>query len=135
MPSITTFLMFNQGAEAAVARYKEIFPQTHATGPLEFEIDGQRFAAYNGGDHFKFSEGFSIMVACDSQAEIDKYWNALLAEGGRESHCGWLVDPFGVSWQIVPKHLGKLISTKAGLAAMLSMQKLDIATLEAAASL
>lgn len=77
MPSITTFLMFNQGAEAAVARYKEIFPQTRKTGPLEFEIDGQRFAAYNGGDHFKFTEGFSIMVACDGQAELDHYWEAL----------------------------------------------------------
>ena len=132
MPSITTFLMFNTGAEAAVARYKEIFPQARRTGPLEFEIEGQRFAAFNGGDHFKFSEGISIMVSCDTQAEIDHYWDALLAEGGKPTACGWLNDAFGVSWQIVPRNIGALISTKAGFAAMMKMQKLDIAALEAA---
>lgn len=134
MPTITTFLMFNQGAEAAVARYKEIFPQTRELGPLEFEIEGQRFAAYNGGDHFKFTEGFSIMVSCDGQAELDHYWDALLAEGGKPTMCGWLTDAFGVSWQIVPRNIHQLISTKAGIEAMLSMQKLDIAALERAAS-
>jgi predicted 3-demethylubiquinone-9 3-methyltransferase (glyoxalase superfamily) len=134
MPTITTFLMFNQGAEAAVARYKEVFPQTRALGPLEFEIEGQRFAAFNGGPHFKFSEAISIMVSCDGQAEIDRYWDALLAEGGKPSRCGWLTDAFGVSWQIVPRNIRELISTKAGVAAMMSMQKLDIATLQAASS-
>lgn len=134
MPTITTFLMFNKGAEAAVARYKEIFPQKRQLGPLEFEIEGQRFAAYNGGDHFKFTEGFSIMVSCDDQAELDGYWEALLAEGGKPTMCGWLTDAFGVSWQVVPRNIHELISTKAGVAAMLEMQKLDIATLEAASS-
>lgn len=134
MPTITTFLMFERDAEAAVALYKSIFPQVRVTGPLEFEICGQRFAAYNGGSYFKFSEALSIMVSCDDQAEIDRYWNALIADGGQESQCGWLKDMFGVSWQIVPKNIGALISTKAGRDAMMKMRKLDIATLERAAA-
>lgn len=134
MPTITTFLMFERHAEAAVALYKSIFPQVNVTGPLEFEICGQRFAAYNGGPHFKFSEAISIMVACENQAEIDRYYDALLADGGKETQCGWVNDMFGVSWQIVPKNIRELISTKAGFDAMMKVKKLDIATLEAAAS-
>ena len=134
MPTITTFLMFERDAEAAVALYKSIFPQVRTMGPLEFEICGQRFAAYTGGPHFKFSEAISIMVSCDDQAEIDRYWNALIADGGKESQCGWLKDMFGVSWQIVPRNIGELISTKGGRDAMMKMKKLDIATLQAAAS-
>ena len=126
--------MFNRDAEAAVARYKEIFPQARQTGPLEFEIEGQRFAAHNGGDYFTFSQGISIMVSCDDQAELDRYWDALLAEGGKATRCGWLTDAFGVTWQIVPRNIRELISTKAGFAAMMTMQKLDIAALVAANS-
>jgi predicted 3-demethylubiquinone-9 3-methyltransferase (glyoxalase superfamily) len=134
MPTISTFLMFERDAEAAVAFYKSIFPQFTQLGPLEFEIGGQRFGAHTGGSYFKFSEAMSIMVACEDQAEIDRYYNALLADGGKECQCGWLTDMFGVSWQIVPKNIRELISTKAGFDAMMKMKKLDIATLEAAAS-
>jgi predicted 3-demethylubiquinone-9 3-methyltransferase (glyoxalase superfamily) len=134
MPTISTFLMFERDAEAAVALYKSIFPQAKTLGPLEFEICGQRFGAFNGGSYFKFSEAISIMVSCEDQAEIDRYYNALLADGGKESQCGWLKDMFGVSWQIVPKNIGELISTKAGFDAMMKMKKLDIATLEKAAA-
>lgn len=134
MPTITTFLMFERDAEAAVALYKSIFPQVRTTGPLEFEICGQRFAAFTGGSYFKFSEAISIMVMCEDQAEIDRYWNALTADGGQESQCGWLKDMFGVSWQIVPKNIYEMMSTKGSRDAIMKMKKLDIATIEAAAS-
>jgi predicted 3-demethylubiquinone-9 3-methyltransferase (glyoxalase superfamily) len=132
MPTISTFLMFERDAEAAVAFYKSIFPQFTTLGPLEFEIGGQRFGAYSGGSYFKFSEAMSIMVSCEDQAEIDRYYNALLADGGKESQCGWLTDMFGVSWQIVPKNIRALMSTKAGFDAVMKMKKLDIATIEKA---
>jgi predicted 3-demethylubiquinone-9 3-methyltransferase (glyoxalase superfamily) len=134
MPTITTFLMFERDAEAAVALYKSIFPQVRTLGPLEFEICGQRFGAHNGGSYFKFSEAMSIMVSCEDQAEIDRYYDALLADGGKESQCGWLTDMFGVSWQIVPYNIREIMSTKAGFDAVMKMKKLDIATLQAAAS-
>lgn len=124
--------MFERDAEAAVAFYKSVFPQFTALGPLEFEIGGQRFGAYSGGSYFKFSEAMSIMVSCEDQAEIDRYYNALLADGGKESQCGWLTDMFGVSWQIVPKNIRELMSTKAGFDAVMKMKKLDIATIEKA---
>jgi predicted 3-demethylubiquinone-9 3-methyltransferase (glyoxalase superfamily) len=90
------------------------------------------------GDHqFQFNEAFSYVVQCDSQEEIDHYWNSLIANGGKESMCGWLVDPFGVSWQIIPASLSKLMSNPATgnnvMQALLKMKKLDLATLEKAA--
>ena len=103
-----------------------------------FELDGQRFHALNGGPHFKFSEGISLFVDCETQSEIDDYSARLTAGGGKQGPCGWLTDRFGVSWQIVPAILGKLLGdqdqAKAGrvMQAMLKMTKLDIATLKQA---
>ncbi len=116
MPTITTFLTFNHQAEEAVRHYLSIFEDgkiiqtTHAgdtgSGPkvvtVVFELFGKRFIALNGGPTFSFSQGFSLLVECDTQAEIDRYWSKLTAEG-KEVQCGWLVDRYGLSWQIVPK--------------------------------
>jgi len=104
---------------------------------LTFELLGQTFIALNGGPTFTFTQGFSLFVSCETQAEIDRYW-AKLTEGGKEVQCGWLVDKFGVSWQIVPKNLGSLVFGKdpeksgRALQAMLAMKKLDIAALQRA---
>ena len=105
---------------------------------MSFEIGGQKFSAFDGGPHFSFSEGISIMVSCETQEEIDIYWRKLTENGGEESMCGWLKDRFGVSWQIVPAVLFELISdsdpekAKRATDAMLQMQKLDIAALKRA---
>jgi len=147
MTRITTFLTYNHQAEEAARLYVSIFEDGKildiSPGPngtvmsLTFELFGQRFFALNGGPSFKFSDGISLFVSCDTQAQIDHYW-AKLTEGGREVQCGWLVDKFGVSWQIIPKVLGELLGNadreKAGraLQAMLRMQKLDIAELQRA---
>ena len=104
---------------------------------MEFEIDGQKFTALNGGPIFKFTPAISFFVNCTSQEEVDYYWEKL-SEGGEKSQCGWLVDKFGISWQIVPTILGQLMSDpdaeKAGRVtqAMLKMTKLDIALLQQA---
>jgi predicted 3-demethylubiquinone-9 3-methyltransferase (glyoxalase superfamily) len=113
-------------------------PASSSPASFTFELLGQTFMALNGGPSFKFSQAISLFVACDSQTEIDRYWSKLTADGGKEIQCGWLVDKFGVSWQIVPRNLGELLSgpdaAKSGRAmqAMLKMQKLDIATLKRA---
>lgn len=121
------------GAEAAERRGdKGITPDTVMT--VEFELAGDKFVGLNGGPIFKFSEATSFQIHCEDQAEIDKYWNALTAAGGEASQCGWLKDKFGLSWQILPKNLGKLIENDAAMACMLKMQKLDIAELEKAAA-
>ena len=141
MQRITTFLMFNDQAEAAAKHYTSIFKNSRIVSsmPTEIELDGQRLYMYNGGPHFKFSEGISLFVSCETQAEVDYYWDKLL-EGGKPSQCGWLTDKFGVSWQIVPTALIKLLSdpdrARANRAtqAMLKMVKLDIAELERAAN-
>jgi predicted 3-demethylubiquinone-9 3-methyltransferase (glyoxalase superfamily) len=105
---------------------------------VTFELLGQTYVALNGGPTFTFTQGFSLMVQVDTQAEIDRLWKALTENGGKEVQCGWLVDRFGVSWQIVPKQLFGMISNKdkvkAGRAmqAMMKMQKLDLAKLQAA---
>lgn len=146
MPSITTFLTYNDQAEAAVRYYTTIFEgskivSTMRAGDkvmsLTFELLGQTFIALNGGPTFSFAEGISLFVSCDTQEQIDHYWNKL-TDGGKPVQCGWLVDRFGVSWQIVPRILGDLLGDKdpqkAGRAmqAMLKMQKLDIAELKRA---
>jgi predicted 3-demethylubiquinone-9 3-methyltransferase (glyoxalase superfamily) len=106
---------------------------------VEFDLDGKPFTGLNGGPDFKFSEAISFQIDVQDQAELDRYWNALLADGGTESMCGWLKDRFGLSWQVVPVQLGKLMASPdreaAGrvAAAMMQMAKLDIAKLEAAA--
>jgi len=147
-PRITPFLWFDSNAEEAVNFYLSVFKNSRRLGELRntgdapgpkggiltisFELDGQRFAALNGGPLFKFNESVSFMVRCDTQKEVDEYWSKLTA-GGVESQCGWLKDKFGLSWQIVPARLGDLIQHPKAMQAMLKMKKLDIATLERAA--
>jgi len=147
-PRITPFLWFDSNAGEAVNFYLSVFKNSRRLGELRntgdapgpkggiltisFELDGQRFAALNGGPLFKFNESVSFMVRCDTQKEVDEYWSKLTA-GGVESQCGWLKDKFGLSWQIVPARLGDLIQHPKAMQAMLKMKKLDIATLERAA--
>jgi predicted 3-demethylubiquinone-9 3-methyltransferase (glyoxalase superfamily) len=133
---VASFLWFESQAEQAVAFYRSVFGEHCRVAGTSFELFGQRFIAFNGGPHYRLNEAFSIMVDCDDQAELDRYWTALLARGGAASRCGWLKDQFGVSWQIVPKQLFGLLhhpdaqKAKRVLTAMLAMQKLDLATLE-----
>jgi predicted 3-demethylubiquinone-9 3-methyltransferase (glyoxalase superfamily) len=151
--SITTFLTYDTQAEEAATLYTSLFggkikeTMRYPTGgprpegavlSVTFELFGQTYIALNGGPTFTFAEGFSLMVQVDTQAEIDRLWTKLTENGGKESRCGWLVDRFGVSWQIVPKQLMGLLShrdrAKSGRAmqAMMGMQKLDLAKLQAA---
>ena len=149
MNKVTPFLMFNDQLEAAMAFYTATFPdseirnvaRTGADGPItsaEFVVGGQVFMGYNGGSYFSFSEGFSLYVDCEDQAEVDKYWDALVAAGATPTACGWIKDPFGLSWQIVPRRFMELIrdtnagKVKAVMEAMMSMVKLDVAALERA---
>ncbi|MEA2697572.1 MAG: hypothetical protein QOI66_1843 [Myxococcales bacterium] len=153
MQKITTFLTYNNQAEEAVKLYTSIFKNSKITstsrygeaGPgakgsvmtMTFEIDGQEFIALNGGPTFKFSQGISLTVNCETQAEIDEYWEKL-SEGGQKIQCGWLTDKFGLSWQITPAIMGKLMTdkdpTKSArvMNAMMQMKKLDIAALKKA---
>jgi predicted 3-demethylubiquinone-9 3-methyltransferase (glyoxalase superfamily) len=148
MPTLTTFLMYDNQAEAAVRHYVSVFEGGRIVstmpGPggsvmgLTFEILGQRLIAVNGGPSFQFTSGISLFVGCKTQEEIDRYWTKLLQHGGKESRCGWLVDGFGVSWQLIPDELGSMLGDpdrdKAGRAmqAMLKMGKLDLAELRRA---
>jgi predicted 3-demethylubiquinone-9 3-methyltransferase (glyoxalase superfamily) len=153
MPTITTFLTYDNQAEEAARLYLSTFEEGRIVatsrypegGPapagsvlsLTFELFGQTFIALNGGPSFSFAQGISLFVQCDTQEQIDRYWSKLTAEG-KEVQCGWLVDKFGVSWQIVPRVLGELLQdkdkAKAGraMAAMMKMKKLDIAALKRA---
>jgi predicted 3-demethylubiquinone-9 3-methyltransferase (glyoxalase superfamily) len=149
MSKVTPFLMFNDQLEAAMAFYTATFPdseirkvaRTGTDGPItsaEFVVGGQTFMGYNGGPYFKFSEGISFFVDCENQAEVDKYWNALVGAGATPSQCGWITDPFGITWQIVPRRFMELIGdtnpkkVQGVMDAMLKMVKLDVATLERA---
>jgi predicted 3-demethylubiquinone-9 3-methyltransferase (glyoxalase superfamily) len=143
---ISPFLWFDSNAEEAVDFYLSVFKNSRriselrntgdAPGPkggvivVNFELDGLRFAALNGGPGFKFTEAISFAVRCDSQEEIDYYWDKLTAGGGSESQCGWLKDKFGLSWQIVPARIGELLKTSKAMQAMMGMKKLIIADLE-----
>ncbi len=153
MQKIVTFLTFDDQAEAAVKLYTSLFKNSRVlqttryndAGPgpkgsvmtISFELEGQRFVALNGGPHFHFSDGISLTVNCDTQAELDLLWDGLAA-GGKEVACGWVTDRFGVSWQIVPARIGELIGdpdpakAKRTMEAMLKMVKLDIAALQRA---
>ncbi|HEV8479679.1 MAG TPA: VOC family protein [Candidatus Eisenbacteria bacterium] len=155
MKGITPFLWFDQDAEAAMDFYTSIFKHSKIVrvsrygdagpGPKgqvmvgEFEINGQRFMALNGGPQFKFTEAISFVIHCEDQEEIDYYWSNLTSQGGQESQCGWLKDKFGLSWQVVPTVLSELMSDKdpkkanAVMQALLQMKKLDIAGLRSAA--
>jgi predicted 3-demethylubiquinone-9 3-methyltransferase (glyoxalase superfamily) len=149
MNKVTPFLMFNDQLEAAIAFYTATFPdstinnvaRTGKDGPVnsaEFVIGGQRFLGYNGGSYFSFAQGFSLFVDCEDQAEVDRYWNTLVSAGAAPLQCGWITDPFGVTWQIVPRRFTELIrdrnpaKVKAVMDAMLTMVKLDVAALERA---
>lgn len=152
MPKITPFLWFKDQALDAALFYVSIFKNARMispTGPLpegahpptivSFEINGEAINAMNGGNRYQLSPAFSFLIDCADQAEVDYYWDALTTDGGEESMCGWLIDKFGLSWQVIPTVLPKLIGDldnldKAGRAtqAMLKMRKIDIATLQAA---
>jgi len=152
MSKITPFLWFNGRAEEAMNFYTSIFKNSKVgtvtrygdAGPgpkgsvmtANFELDGQPFVALNGGPEYSFTPAISFVVNCDTQQEIDEFWDKLSA-GGREVQCGWLTDKFGVSWQIVPKALSQLMSgpnANRVMGALLKMKKLDIAQLKAAAA-
>jgi len=133
-------LWFDGQAKAAAEFYCSVFKNSKIISitPMVviFEVNGSKFMGLNGGPHFKFNEAVSFVVTCDTQSEIDFYWDNLTQGGGQESMCGWLKDRFGLSWQIVPSVLGKLMSDPAKGErvgqALMKMKKLDIKTLEAA---
>lgn len=131
--------LFRDAKIGAISRYGEGMPFPAGTALMvEFTLAGERFQALNGGPQFPHSEAISLSVDCADQAEVDHFWNALTANGGSPSRCGWLKDRFGVSWQIVPQQLGEIMKRpdSAGSAramqAMMGMSKLDVAALEAA---
>jgi predicted 3-demethylubiquinone-9 3-methyltransferase (glyoxalase superfamily) len=140
--NISTFLWFDNNAIEAAKLYCEIVPGAKLTSssPMSasFEIGDQRYIAFNGGAHYKLTPAVSLMIQVDTQAEIDALWSSFIKSGGTESQCGWLVDKFGLSWQIIPKQLFSLISdkdpakAKRATDAMLQMGKIDLAGLERA---
>lgn len=149
MAKVTPFLMFNDRLEDAIDFYTATFPgseilnvaRTGRDGPIssaEFVVGGQHFMGYNGGPHFSFSEGFSLYVDCEDQGEVDEYWDKLVKAGAKPTQCGWITDPFGLTWQIVPKRFRELIGSsdpakvQAVMEATMKMVKLDVATLESA---
>jgi predicted 3-demethylubiquinone-9 3-methyltransferase (glyoxalase superfamily) len=153
MQKITPFLWFDDQAEEAMHFYTSIFKNSKvgtvsrypegAPGPAgkvmsaTFQLEGQEFMALNGGPLFKFTEAISLFVNCETQEEVDALW-AKLSAGGKESQCGWLKDKFGLSWQIIPTALGKMLGdpdrerAKRVMQAMLKMKKIDIAGLKRA---
>jgi predicted 3-demethylubiquinone-9 3-methyltransferase (glyoxalase superfamily) len=155
MQRITPCLWFDTQGEEAARFYTSVFPNSRiidvahygSAGPrpegtvmtVSFELDGQEFIALNGGPEFTFSEAISFQVSCEGQDEVDAYWEALSA-GGEEGPCGWLKDRFGLSWQIVPTVLPKLLAdpdrekSQRVMQAMLSMRKIEIDALERAAA-
>jgi predicted 3-demethylubiquinone-9 3-methyltransferase (glyoxalase superfamily) len=156
LQKITPCLWFDTEAEEAVALYTSVFENSRIlsvarfgeAGPrpagmvmtVNFELQGQEFVALNGGPEFTFNEAVSLQVHCETQAEVDHYWEKLTADGGEEGPCGWLKDKFGLSWQIVPSRLIELVSdpdpqvSQAAMRAMMEMKKIDIAVIEDAAS-
>jgi predicted 3-demethylubiquinone-9 3-methyltransferase (glyoxalase superfamily) len=160
MQKVTPFLWFDHEAEQAAKFYTSIFrnsklgrilcygeevTKVSQTGrpagsvlTIEFEIEGQKFVALNGGPQFKFNESISFVVNCETQEEVDYHWEKLIADGGQESACGWLKDKFGVSWQVTPTVLIDMLQDKDSekservMKAMLQMHKIDIAKLKAA---
>ena len=150
MQKITPFLWFNGNLEEALNFYTEIFPNSkikdsYRMGGSEaklftatFELEGQEFMGLDGGPLYSFTPAVSMFVNCETQEEVDTLWDKLLAGGGKEDRCGWLRDRFGLSWQIIPNVLNKLLwssdaaASKRAMDAMLGMVKLDISALQAA---
>lgn len=156
MDRISPCLWFDGVAEEAAHFYTSLFPNSRVvsvnraagdtpSGPkgsvltVEFTLGGRSFIALNGGPDFTFSEAISLSIDCEDQAEVDRYWDALIADGGEPSVCGWLKDRFGLSWQVVPRRLSELLAStdrdaaERALKAMLNMRKIEIAELERAA--
>ncbi len=149
---ITPFLWFDADAEEAATFYVSVFRngriirstrntesapgETGAALTVEFELEGQRFIALNGGPHFQFTPAVSFSIDCKDQAEVDYFWERLIGDGGQPSQCGWLQDKYGLSWQVVPEALPRLLSdddpikADAVMQAMLKMSKLDVAALQ-----
>ena len=134
MQKIIPFLWFDGRAAEAIQFYTSIFKNSKTDNAGTFSLDGQEFIAFDGGPMFKFTEAISLFVSCETQEEIDEYWEKLSA-GGQKSRCGWLKDKFGLSWQVVPPVLGKLLrdkdpkKSKRVMDAMLQMNKIEIAKL------
>ena len=136
--------IFPNSKVVAVTRYSEAGQEVHGRKPgsvmtVEFELDGHTFTALNGGPEFKFNEAISFQVYCDTQAEIDHYWEKLSAGGDpKAQQCGWLKDRYGVSWQVVPRGMAEMLKdpasqgAKRAMAAVMKMKKLDIAELQRA---
>lgn len=155
MPAITPNLWFDTEALEAAEFYCSVFPNSKITnvthygeaGPreagmvltVEFELDGQPHLGLNGGPNFQFTEAISLSISCADQAEVDHYWDALVADGGRHSVCGWLKDRYGLSWQVVPVGMEDILRDpdpargQRAMAAMMTMTKLDMAELQRAA--
>ena len=155
MSKIATCLWFNGEAEEAATLYTSLFPNSHidsvnlapADNPsssrgdvltVDFTLDGERFVGLNGGPDFTFNEAVSFMIKCEDQAEVDRYWTALILGGGQPSQCGWLKDKFGVSWQVIPKQMDEYLKSsdreaaRRAFEAMLKMSKLDVEQLREA---
>lgn len=154
MQKIITYLWFDNKAEEAANFYVSLFKNSKINavrrygdagpGPkgsamsVEFDLEGQQFIALNGGPHFTFTPAISLFVNCESQQEVDELWQKFTAGGGKESRCGWLQDKYGLSWQIIPTALGKLMSdpdpekSSRVMTAMLQMSKIDVNALQQA---
>ena len=149
---ITPFLWFDNNAEEAMNFYVSVFNNSKIStvtrygdagpGPkgsvltAAFELEGQKFVALNGGPRFKFTEAISFVISCETQKEIDYFWDKLTSDGGQESMCGWLKDKFGLSWQVVPADIGSLLTGEKSnqvMQALMQMKKLDLNTLRQAA--
>jgi predicted 3-demethylubiquinone-9 3-methyltransferase (glyoxalase superfamily) len=139
MQNITPFLWFDDKAEEAANFYVSIFPNSRVKNVnrnpvvVSFELNGQDFLALDGGPKFSFTPAISLLVNCDSQEEVDRYWEKLTAGGGKPDRCGWLTDKYGLSWQIIPTELPQLIQHPKALQAMLQMDKIDLEALRRAA--
>jgi predicted 3-demethylubiquinone-9 3-methyltransferase (glyoxalase superfamily) len=148
MLTITPFLWFDTQAEEAMNYYASIFPRSKALSvsrvngkvmSVQFELEGQTFMGLNGGPEYRFNEAVSFLVGCETQQEVDDLWAKLTSDGGTPGQCGWLTDKFGLSWQIVPNTLGRMLGgggdparSKRVMGAMLRMSKLDINGLQQA---
>jgi predicted 3-demethylubiquinone-9 3-methyltransferase (glyoxalase superfamily) len=157
MQKVTPFLWFDGQAEQAAMFYVSLLPDSridrvvrspadNPSGPagmvltVEFTLAGSKYVGLNGGPMYKFTEAVSFQISCDDQAEVDRLWSAITENGGKPSRCGWINDRWGLSWQIIPKRLMQLLSdpnparSRRAMEAMLTMSKIDIATLEHAAA-
>ncbi len=155
MDKVTTCLWFDGTAEEAARFYTSLFPNSRIdsidrspgetpSGPkdmvltVNFTLAGRSYIGLNGGSDFKFTEAISLSIDCEDQAEVDRYWDALLAGGGEESVCGWLKDRYGLSWQVIPRQLPQMLNSPdreaaaRALESMLKMVKIDVAELQRA---